>query len=279
MIIDEAQDFGMMAYASLRYCLRGCTYTIMGDVSQNIHFGYGLNDWEDLKALMLNGIPDGFGVLKKSYRNTVEISDFATEILRHGSFPVYPVDPIRRHGNPVNVIQCKDTDAMTAEAIKTIRGWLSEGRETIAVICRDEEEAADVKKKLGTELELADTDPETAEFTAGIMVLPVEYTKGLEFDAVLLYHPSSESYPPEDAYVKLLYVAATRALHELTLLHTGDLTDLIAKPAPERAQKQLPESGNANAAAAAKQQEESPGKAGKHRRCFPAIYFKKRPVR
>ena len=37
IIIDEAQDFGMMAYGALAYCLRGCTYTIMGDVSQNIH--------------------------------------------------------------------------------------------------------------------------------------------------------------------------------------------------------------------------------------------------
>ena len=53
VIIDEAQDFGMMAYGALYYCLRGCTYTIMGDVSQNIHYGYGLNDWEDLKSLML----------------------------------------------------------------------------------------------------------------------------------------------------------------------------------------------------------------------------------
>ena len=47
VIIDEAQDFGMMAYGALEYCLRGCTYTIMGDVSQNIHFGYGLNDWKN----------------------------------------------------------------------------------------------------------------------------------------------------------------------------------------------------------------------------------------
>ena len=96
MIIDEAQDFGMTAYGALYYCLRGCTYTIMGDVSQNIHYGYGLNDWEDLKSLILKSTPGGFGVLKKSYRNTVEISEFATGILRHGSFPVYPVDPIRR---------------------------------------------------------------------------------------------------------------------------------------------------------------------------------------
>ena len=30
VVIDEAQDFGMMAYCCLHYCLRGCTYTIMG---------------------------------------------------------------------------------------------------------------------------------------------------------------------------------------------------------------------------------------------------------
>ena len=35
------------------------------------------------------------------------------------------------------------------------------------------------------------------------MVLPVEYTKGLEFDAVLLYDPSKEKYPWEDGYEPL----------------------------------------------------------------------------
>ena len=244
VIIDEAQDFGMTAYASLYYCLRGCTYTIMGDVSQNIHYGYGLNDWEELRSLMLNGIPDGFAVLKKSYRNTVEISDFAAGILKHGIFAVYPADPIRRHGKPVTVTECRDKDALITEAVKTIRRWQSEGRETIAVICRDDAAAENVNNLLGAELTLADTYPETAGFTSGIMVLPVEYTKGLEFDAVLLYDPTSADYPAEDAYVKLLYVAATRALHELTVLHTGDLTGLIAEPAPEREQIQLPGSEN-----------------------------------
>ena len=241
VIIDEAQDFGMAAYGALYYCLRGCTYTIMGDVSQNIHYGYGLNDWEDLKSLILKGVPGGFGVLKKSYRNTVEISEFATGILRHGSFPVYPVDPVRRHGSPVRIAQCRNDEDLIRESINTIHKWQAEGRETIAVICRDEEEASAVSALLSKELDLADTDPETAEFTEGIMVLPVEYTKGLEFDAVLLYHPSAEGYPDNDAYVKLLYVAATRALHELAVVHTGDLTDLIASPAPDRVQRSLPE--------------------------------------
>ncbi|MFQ9152428.1 MAG: ATP-binding domain-containing protein [Blautia sp.] len=80
---------------------------------------------------------------------------------------------------------------------------------------------------------LVNSDLSTAEFGSGVMVLPVEYTKGLEFDAVLLYHPSEEHYPSEDAYVKLLYVAATRALHELAVVHTGDLTDLIGTKVSE----------------------------------------------
>lgn len=229
MIIDEAQDFGMMAYGALSYCLRGCTYTIMGDVSQNIHFGYGLNDWESLQKLMLIGDYDCFELLKKSYRNTVEISHFATEILKHGNFPIYPVEPISRHGNEVCITECVDEVSMVQETVKIIKRWQQEGHGTIAVICRDESETVMVRKYLGNQISLAGDDLETMEFVNGVMVLPVEYTKGLEFDAVLIYHPSSESYPEKDQYVKLLYVAATRALHELAVVHQGDLTDLIGK--------------------------------------------------
>lgn len=233
VIIDEAQDFGMMVYATLAYCLRGCTYTIMGDVSQNIHYGYGLNDWEELRKLILTGDYDNFGILKKSYRNTVEISEFATEILRHGDFSIYPAEPILRHGNPVSV-QAYDAEAeMNRAVVSTIENWKKEGHGTIAVICADEQETAYVTGLLSKEITLADNNLETAVFDEGVMVLPVEYTKGLEFDAVLLYHPSKEKYPSEDQYVKLLYVAATRALHELAVVHLNDLTELIATPVSE----------------------------------------------
>ncbi len=270
IIIDEAQDFGMMAYGALAYCLRGCTYTIMGDVSQNIHFGHGLNDWDGLKKLILTGTYDRFALLNQSYRNTIEISRFAAEILRHGSFPVYPAQPVIRHGSEVFIKACDSAEDMLREMVLKIREWLEMGRETFAVICRDEEEAAAVRCSLGTQLleaSAAETaryggkeksskirdeavqrnireqlaalgtqllsegaSLDSAEFGSGLMVLPVEYTKGLEFDAVIIYNPSSESYPARDEYVKLLYVAATRALHELAAVHPGNLTDLISKP-------------------------------------------------
>ena len=248
VVIDEAQDFGMMVYHVLKFCIYRCTYTVMGDVSQNIHFGYGLNDWEELKELLLTDSMDSFGILKKSYRNTVEISDFATNILHHGQFSVYPVEPIIRHGRPVQVQQVSSRAELIRTAADICKCWLGGNTvsghdgagtevseagvtaETVAVVCRDQESAIKTAKELSQYVDVIESDPEKAVFESGIMVLPVEYTKGLEFDAVLIMDPSRADYPVDDGHAKLLYVAATRALHELCVLHTGNLTGLIADP-------------------------------------------------
>lgn len=227
IVVDEAQDFGMMAYSVLHYCIPGCSFTIMGDVSQNIHFGYGLHDWEELKDLILTDRFDNFGILSKSYRNTVEISNFAQKILKNGSFSSYPIEPIIRHGNEVIVTACKDENDMLNHSIDIILKWQQEGYDTVAVICRNATESACVAEKIGKRITIEESDLEKAEFKKGIMVLPVEYTKGLEFDTVLIYNPTNDSYPEDDGHAKLLYVAATRALHELAVLHVGDVSKLI----------------------------------------------------
>lgn len=237
VVIDEAQDFGMMVYSVLKFCMRNCTFTIMGDVSQNIHYGYGLNDWEALRKLFLTGPYDSFELLRKSYRNTIEISNFAMRILQHGNFPIYPVEPIIRHGKDVTMAQLSDDKELYRYTVEQVKHWQKEGLETIAILCRDEKEAEKIKKKLGKKLSVTGDDLENTEFGSGVMILPVAYTKGLEFDAVLLFDPSREKYPSDDAHVKLLYVAATRALHELAVLYKDILTGLIADPVPEREQK------------------------------------------
>lgn len=233
VVIDEAQDFGMMAYAVLKFCIKDCTYTIMGDVSQNIHFGYGLNDWEELKNMMLSEDRACFTVLKKSYRNTVEIAEFAMNILRHGQLTTYAAEPIIRHGEAVKVEACRGRKEMMKKAADICKNWQEKGLDTIAVICRNEKAAARVARDLSTFIEVAESDLEKAVFANGVMVLPVAYTKGLEFDAVLIIDPDNEDYPVDDGNARLLYVAATRALHELCVLHIGDLTGLIAEPVPE----------------------------------------------
>ena len=238
VVIDEAQDYGMMAYAVLKYCIKDCTYTVMGDVSQNIHFGFGLADWEELRKLLCSQDGDSFGILKKSYRNTVEISEFATKILHHGSFEPYPVEPIIRHGKEVEVMQLPTKRELYEETARRCRAWQKQGLNTIAIICRTPEKAELVARQLGRLIPVCESDPDKAVFSDGIMVLPVVYTKGLEFDAVLIFDPDKEEYPVDDGHAKLLYVAATRALHELCVLYREDLTGLIAEPLPEEKQKE-----------------------------------------
>lgn len=234
IVIDEAQDFGMFVYQVLHTCIKACTYTVMGDVSQNIHFGFGLRDWEALKGLLLPDPQDSFGVLKKSYRNTVEISEFATRILRHGNFSVYPVEPIIRHGNPVTLEQInQDSGSLAERGAQILRDWQRQGCDTIAVVCRNEKAAKRAALELSRYIEILESDLEKADFGSGILVLPVEYTKGLEFDAVLLWNPTEKDYPSDDGHARLLYVAATRALHELCVLYEEELTGLIAESPKE----------------------------------------------
>ena len=238
VVIDEAQDYGMMAYAVLKYCMKDCTYTVMGDVSQNIHFGFGLADWEGVRKLLCSQDGDSFGILKKSYRNTVEISEFATKILHHGSFEPYPVEPIIRHGKEVEVMQLPTKRELYEETARRCRAWQKQGLNTIAIVCRTPEKAELVARQLGRLIPVCESNPDKAVFSDGIMVLPVVYTKGLEFDAVLIFDPDKEEYPVDDGHAKLLYVAATRALHELCVLYREELTGLIAEPLPEEKQKE-----------------------------------------
>jgi len=240
VVIDEAQDFGISVYRALKFCMSKCTFTIMGDVAQNINLGCGLGDWEELKQVMLPDEYDYFGLLRKSYRNTVEISEFATDILKHGTFPIYPVEPIIRHGNKVDIIRETTEDEWLGSIAANLAEWKKE-YETIAVICKDVSESVYVSEKLDTIMQerygiynyVNLFDEDNVELSQKVTILPIEYSKGLEFDSVIIADASKAAYPKEDGYAKLLYVAVTRALHELKVYcYSDELTGLIADPIP-----------------------------------------------
>jgi len=277
VVIDEAQDFGMMAYCSLKYCLSTCTYTIMGDVSQNVFQDYGLNDWKELREVMLPNEFDYFGLLRKSYRNTIEISEFATEILHHGSFQVYPVQPIVRHGEPVANMQCKSEEEQIEKTSHVIKAWQKKGYETIAVVCVDQASADRVTKLLGKKVKLLPNQGKEMGFANGVIVLSIEYVKGLEFDAVLIYDCNEKAYPEEDGAVKRLYVAATRALHELTVLYQGNLTPLIARPVTEKERsKAIVESSKPTRPALPPQEEKTHAEIAKERAEWGEVLIQER---
>lgn len=224
IVVDEAQDFGVSLFAVLRRIFPECTYTIVGDTSQNIFYDSGMNDWRELREEIFAPGRDRFYTLAKSYRNTVEISQYAGRVLEKCSFETYKIDPILRHGIPVEIKEAADREEMTAYTADCIRQIEARGYKTIAVICRTEEEAWNAEEALAKVCQIQ-KDPE--DFTNGVMVLPIHKTKGLEFDAAILWNPNDQAYPLEDAAARLLYVAITRALHELHVFYIGKLSKLL----------------------------------------------------
>ena len=229
IIVDEAQDFGVSVFYCMKQLFSGCTYTIMGDITQNIHFDTGMNDWEALRSDVFSIDKDKFYVLAKSYRNTVEISNYASRVLKHCTFKTYDIEPIIRHGKEVEVYKAKNEDEMLKKTAQILRSSRETGYTTQAVICRTEEETKEIYQKLKEliEVEPLNEDMEQMNFTNGIMVLPIHMTKGLEFDSVLLWNPDVNNYEKSDADAKLLYVAITRALHELHIVYMGELAELL----------------------------------------------------
>ncbi len=229
MVIDEAQDFGVMLFQIFKVLFKNCTYTIMGDVSQNIYYDTGMNDWEILKQEVFSAEKDRFYVLAKSYRNTVEISEYASRVLRKCSFKTYDIEPIIRHGKEVILIRAGNEKQMAGETVSLVKSIQASGYDTIAIICRTVEETGKVRKLLSSSLDIEQSEEmENMTFSNGTMVLPIHMTKGLEFDAVILWNPDEESYRMGDEDAKLLYVAITRALHELYIVYQEELTGLLS---------------------------------------------------
>ncbi|MBP3352812.1 MAG: ATP-binding domain-containing protein [Lachnospiraceae bacterium] len=218
LFMDEAQDFGIGAYYVLRKLLPATYFTIMGDVSQNINYHTGLNDWYELQKLFLTSEKDCFMLLQKSYRNTIEISEYAGKILEKASFGRYKITPVIRHGIPVNEKEFWSDMEMAEYAAGLISEIREKGYTTTAIICNTEAETLRVRELLSAYTPL--TDGDSNNFSQGTMVLPIRLVKGLEFDTVILWNPDMKHGVEKPETAKLLYVACTRALHELHILNS-----------------------------------------------------------
>lgn len=216
LFLDEAQDFGISIYYALKQLLPDTYFTIMGDVSQNINYDTGINDWYELNQLFLTGSRDKFLLLQKSYRNTIEISEYAGKILDKASFGRYRITPVIRHGMPVQEETYWSDMEMAARILTLIPQIRERGYATTAVICMTERAASQARELLS---ECYDLTPEDSnDFSAGTAILPIRLVKGLEFDTVILWNPDMKHGLEQPDTAKLLYVAATRALHELYVM-------------------------------------------------------------
>ena len=213
IIVDEAQDFGPMLYRCLTEIYSDAGFTILGDLSQNIGDGVGLQSWEEVLETAFSGRKHRFCVLSKSYRNTVEIAETANRVIARAEGPVYHAQPVVRHGEAVEHSAFPDAAALEAAAAAEARRWQGG---SLALICPTAAAARRLHAKLPEAgLILAGTEE---SYTGGVTVFDADSVKGLEFDRVLVCGTGSGDYPATARGIRLLYVVLTRALHSLHIL-------------------------------------------------------------
>ncbi|MBP1904882.1 DNA helicase-2/ATP-dependent DNA helicase PcrA [Paenibacillus turicensis] len=228
IVIDEAQDFSPFQIAVLDQFVKGHSFTILGDLSQGIHYYKGIQSWEEMSSLFQPEETSYFA-LKRSYRSTMEIIDYGNHILQSGVKTDLLAIPVFRSGNPV-LLKPIEVKAVQAQVLANLQQLMSGDYRTAAILTRTLAEARSLYSFLiDSRIEVNLIDGDRGEYRGGISVLPVYLSKGLEFDAVIVTDVDTAHYSEQDA--KLLYVGCTRALHELWILHGKQVPSYVHIPA------------------------------------------------
>ncbi|AZS16953.1 HelD family protein [Paenibacillus lutimineralis] len=225
IVIDEAQDFSPFQVAVLDRFVKGHSFTILGDLSQGIHYYKGIDDWQEMQGLFAQE-ETAYFALTRSYRSTMEIIEYANEILKRGVGTDLLAVPVFRSGDPVRLEHAQSGESKLKLIKQALTKVLNGEYRTTAILTRTLDEAKQMYESLTAEGLIANLiDGDKTQYAGGISVLPVYLSKGLEFDAVIVTDVDAQHYGPQDA--KLLYVGCTRALHELWLLYGDQIPEYV----------------------------------------------------
>lgn len=202
LVIDEMQDYSYLQYSILSMLFH-CRMTILGDRAQTMD-----SECQDVTKFL----PKIFGrkirkiVMNKSYRNTLEIAEYA-ERIRGGE----GLELFQRHGKEVEEFHGLSMEEMLENIEKQVKSSYAQ-YETAAVITMNESDAYDIYRLLkNRQLPVSYMDRDTSVFKKGMTVTTFYLAKGLEFDQVFAVL-GRETNP---LYKQAKYISATRALHEL----------------------------------------------------------------
>jgi len=223
VVVDEAQDLSPMEVRAIgRRCATGAA-TILGDIAQGTT-PWAATSWETLLAHL--GKP-GAAVqeLDVGYRVPRQILDFASRLLPRIAPGLAPAKSLRADANALSVVAVPAAELGTRVAAACAAALERPG--SVAVICADAQVAATGRALRGAglrfgELGAVDAVDETATEPTRLTLVPVTLAKGLEFDDVVLVEPSRIA-TGETYGLRRLYVALTRAVSKLTVIHAEPL--------------------------------------------------------
>ncbi|AAK79002.1 DNA helicase-2/ATP-dependent DNA helicase PcrA [Clostridium acetobutylicum] len=228
IIIDEAQDYSIFQFSALKNLCSSNSFTIVGDLGQGIYYYKGINDWASINK---NVFEDNFNyvALSQSYRSTVEIIEFANEVLKKQDIKLEPAKPVLRHGDKPEVIEFATNKEFVERADEIVERLEKLDKKNIAIIGKTYDECKKIndalRKYSKNKWKVIRENDKSFETTK--IVIPSYITKGLEFDCSIIYNCSEDNYKDTELDKKTLYVSLTRALHYEYIFFKGKKSSLI----------------------------------------------------
>jgi UvrD-like helicase C-terminal domain/AAA domain len=258
VVVDEAQDLSPMECRAIgRRCATGSA-TVLGDLAQGTT-PWAATSWPELLG-HLGKTEAELRVLETGYRVPRQILDFASQLLDQIAPGLGAARSVRQDAGALQVSRVAP-DGLTAALIAAGTDALS--RPGSAAVIAADADLARLAAALTTAglpfTALGDAEPapgpgrarDAAGAGAGepgtagpaeaagpaadagprLTLVPVTLAKGLEFDHVIVVEPDHIA-GAEARGLHRLYVALTRAVSRLTVLHTGPLPAALLATSP-----------------------------------------------
>lgn len=224
ILVDEAQDYSPFQFEFIKRLFPAAKVTVLGDFNQAIFtHASQMNDFQTLSSIYGEAETEIIN-MTRSYRSTKPIIEFTRRLVPNGEHII----PFEREGEkPVltrisNHAELHSCIAFKVEALQKLQ------YNSIAIICKSAEESERAYEALSSIDNIKLLRKGSTEYEQGVIVIPSYLSKGIEFDAVIIYDASEEVYGDESLR-RVFYTACTRAMHYLQLYSVGEPSPFLEK--------------------------------------------------
>ena len=220
IVVDEAQDLSTLQLRMLSRRSRNGSMTVLGDLAQATS-AVSQRSWEEAATSL--GVEGNYeiGYLNIGYRLPSAILDFANRLLPVAAPTVKPSASVRQAGEAPGIVAVPAA-ARVPQLIATVKENLSVWS-SIALVAPPSlmDQVAEP-----LEVEVAFNDSRLSlELTEQVTLTTASRAKGLEFDLVVVLEPGVIS---EEEGLRALYVALTRAVQRVVIVHSEALPTALA---------------------------------------------------
>ncbi|WP_411076969.1 HelD family protein [Streptomyces sp. cmx-10-25] len=225
VVLDEAQDLSPMQYRAVgRRCTTGSA-TVLGDLAQGTT-PWATESWA--QALGHLGKPEAVvEELTAGFRVPREVIAYASRLLPHMSPGLAAVESVRENPGSLDVRHAAVPEDLDADVVAAcVEALGHEG--SIGLIAADARIAPLAEALAAAGLpHLSPGEETTAE--SRLTLVPASLAKGLEYDYVVLDEPAAvvDGEPDERTGLRRLYVALTRAVSGLTIVHSAAVPEQL----------------------------------------------------